>query len=156
MASSDSTRVKRPFWMHQTAEYVLGLLLVGQGLQSPTPVPPAIAGGLVLVNAAVVRGPLSAFRLVSRPTHRVLDVMVVVAVVVLAVQPVVDVESGARLVMVAIAGVMGFIWWQSSFEEKQRTRGPVDASGGVSSEVGRLAGRAVGDGIAAAKRLKRR
>ena len=46
----------RPFWLHQFAEYLLGLVLVAQGLQSPTPAVPALAGGLVLLNAALVGG----------------------------------------------------------------------------------------------------
>jgi hypothetical protein len=37
MARPDSTRAKRPFWMHQLVEYVLGIVLIAQGLQSPTP-----------------------------------------------------------------------------------------------------------------------
>ena len=59
-------RVRRPFWLHQAAEYLIGLVLVAQGLQSPTPLVPTLAGGVVIVNAAVVEGPLGAFRLVPR------------------------------------------------------------------------------------------
>jgi hypothetical protein len=33
--------------MHQAAEYLLGGVLVAQGLQSPTPAIPALAGGLI-------------------------------------------------------------------------------------------------------------
>ncbi len=145
--------------MHQLVEYVLGMVLVAQGLQSPTPVAPAVAGGLIVVNAAIVRGaPLSAFRLLRRAQHRALDLVVLAAVLVLALQPWMAVESGARLVMVGVAAVMGVVWWNSSFAERApRSRRPVGAPGEArGTEVGRLAGRLVGDGINAARRMGKR
>ncbi len=141
--------------MHQLVEYVLGGVLVAQGLQSPQPVVPAVAGFLVLANASTVRdGALSAFRVVSRRTHRIVDVMVIIAIVLMAIQPWIEVDGGARIVVLAIAAVMGFVWWQSSFAEKQR-RTTVAGDGGVGTEIGRRAGRMVGDGINAAKRWKK-
>jgi hypothetical protein len=58
--------------------------------------------------------------------------------------------------MVVIAVVMVFVWLQSNFDEKLKraSRPKITAEGGRGTEVGRLAGRAVGDGINAAKRLK--
>lgn len=142
--------------MHQLVEYILGAVLVAQGLQSPTPVPPAVAGGLIMLNAAITRGPLAAFRITSRAVHRTADLVVIAAVVALGVQPWISVEPGARIVMVGIAAAMAFVWWQTSFAEKHPRRSPISADGGRSTEVGRLAGRAVGDGINAAKRLRKR
>ncbi len=157
MARPDSARAKRPFWMHQLVEYILGIVLIAQGLQSPTPAAPAVAGGLVVLNAAIARGPLSAFRVLSRGQHRVADVVVIAGIVVCAVQPVVEVDPTVRLVMAAIAAVMAFVWFQSSFAEKPRrggARAPITAEGGRGTEIGRMAGRAVGDGINAARRLR--
>jgi hypothetical protein len=185
--------VKRPFWIHQIAEYVLGLLLVAQGLQSPAPLVPSIAGGLIVMNAAIVRGaPLSAFRLVSRTQHRVLDVVVLAVIVVLIVQPWIEVIPADRLIMTGIVVVMGFVWMNSNFIEKvpraQRkaakaagaptsatapttaagagtplpppTGDPVDIggvdNGSVGGDIGRKAGRLVGNGINAAKRYGKR
>jgi hypothetical protein len=156
MAGQAKTDGKRPFWMHQLAEYLLGGVLVAQGLQSPTPALPAIAGGLIMVNAAVVSGPMSAFRVVGRRTHRVLDVVVIALVLVAAVQPVIDVEASARVVMAAIAGVLAFIWWQTSFAERASRRSAISAADGRSTEVGRLAGRAVGDGVNLVRRFRKR
>ncbi|MGE0140810.1 MAG: hypothetical protein AB7R77_23650 [Ilumatobacteraceae bacterium] len=155
-AGATAERRKRPFWMHQLAEYLLGGVLVAQGLQSPTPAMPAIAGGLILVNAAIVRGSLSAFRVVGRSTHRVLDVVVIAVVLAFAALPTFDIESTTRVVMAAIALVMAFIWWQTSYAERTRTRAPISAEGGRSTEVGRLAGRAVGDGVNMIRRLRKR
>jgi hypothetical protein len=143
--------------MHQIVEYLLGGALLAQGLQSPEPVAPALAGLLVLANAATVRGAaFSAFRLVSRRVHRVLDLVVIAAVVVLAVQPWIDADDGLRLVMLGIAAGLGFVWWRSSFAERAR---PSVATGAVDDRgvrMGRAAGRFVGDGINAVKRTAAR
>jgi hypothetical protein len=145
--------------MHQVVEYVLGGALIAQGLQSPDPVPPSVAGLLVLANACTVRGgALSAFRVTSRATHRILDVVVIAITVGLALQPWIDTDSGARIVMIGIAAVLAFVWWQSSFVEKQsrQARDAISADDGRSTQIGRRAGRLVGDGINAAKRYERR
>lgn len=171
----------RPFWLHQLVEYILGITLVSQALQSPTPAVPAIAGAVMLVNAAIVRGPLAAFRLVGRRTHRLADLGVIGLTVLLAVQPWVAIDAGARLIMVFIAAVQGFVWWQSDLAEPAPrapraagTRSPVPSapspspspspsppvspspSSGAgsdrSTQVGRAAGRAVGSGVRAVRR----
>jgi hypothetical protein len=153
---ADPTKPKRPFWMHQAAEYVLGAVLVAQGLQSTTPLMPSISGGLIMLNAAIVRGPLAAFRGVSRSLHRVLDVVVVLTVVAFGAQPWVSVEGTTRLTMIVIAGIMGFIAWQTNYAEKVKTRPAISAADGRGVEIGRLAGRLVGDGVNAAKRLRKK
>jgi O-antigen ligase len=153
----DDAKPKRPFWMHQLAEYVLGAVLVAQGLQSITPAMPSVAGGLIMANAAIVRGPLAAFRGISRPVHRVLDGVVVLAVIALAVQPWVSVEATTRLTMAVIAGIMGFIAWQTNYTEKVRSaRSPITPADGRGAEIGRMAGRFVGDGVNVAKRLRKK
>lgn len=146
---------KRPFWMHQVVEYVLGLVLISQALQNPDPTVPAVLGGAIVVNAASTPGALSAFRVVPRRVHRLVDVVLIGALVVFAVQPWIGVDEGVRVVMIALAAVLGFIWWQSDFTDKQR-RPPVNSDGGKSTEIGRLAGRAVGGGVNAVKRRTKR
>ena len=152
----ETRKPKRPFWMHQLAEYVLGAVLIAQGLQSPTPLMPTIGGGLFLLNAAIVRGPLAAFRGIPRSLHRVLDIVVIAVTVGLAAQPWVSIEGSTRMIMVAIAAVMGFLSWQTSYAEKVRSRAAITAADGRGVEVGRLAGRLLGDGVNAARRLKKR
>jgi uncharacterized membrane protein YhaH (DUF805 family) len=155
--AADTSKPKRPFWMHQLAEYVLGAVLIAQGLQSPTPLMPAVAGGLFLANAAMARGPLAAFRGVSRSLHRVFDVVVIVAVIGLAAQPWASIEGSTRVIMVAIAAVMGFLSWQTNYVERVKSPRPrITAADGRGAEVGRLAGRMLGDGVNAARRLKKR
>jgi hypothetical protein len=150
MASSE--RVRRPFWLHQGAEYLIGLVLVAQGLQSPTPLIPSLAGALVIVNAAIVDGPLGAFRLVPRRLHRTLDVVVIATLAVAAALPWLDVDNTSRLLMLAVAALLAYVWWHSSFEPPaSRAAGPpVDRS----EAVGRAAGKVVG-GAARAIRDRR-
>ena len=150
---SRDDRVLRPFWLHQAAEYLIGLALVAQGLQSPTPVVPALAGGLIVVNAACVDGPIGAFRLVSRRNHRWTDLVVIGMLVVAAALPWLDVDNTSRLLMVIVAVILGVVWWNSSFAPPvTRTREqPVDRS----EAVGRFAGRAVGNTVKAARRWHR-
>lgn len=130
----------RPFWLHQGAEYLFGLLLVGQGLQSPTPAVPALAGGLVLLNAALVNGPLGAFRAVTRPVHRWLDLGVIAVLIVAAALPFVEVDNTSRALLVGVAVLMAFVWWNTRFEERvRRVR-----DGSVAEHAAGFAGRAAG------------
>ena len=75
-------------------------------------------GAVVVMNAAIARGPASAFPLVSRTVHRWLDVVVMLLLVGAAFQPVLDVDSTGRLLLCGIAFVMFFIWLNSDFAEK--------------------------------------
>jgi hypothetical protein len=132
-------------------------VLIAQGLQSPQPLLPSVAGGLIVANTSIVRGgAMSAFRLVSRQLHRILDLVVIGAIVVGAAQPFIEVDPGARVVMVGIAAVLAFVWFQTTFAEKSKpTRAPITVERGRSDEVGRIAGRAVASGVNAVKRFRK-
>jgi hypothetical protein len=150
-----SGRARRPFWLHQLVEYIIGLILVAQGLQGPEPLVPAIVGGVVLFNAAVAIGPLGAFRLVGRRLHRILDLLAIGVVAVAAVQPWIDVDVGTRAIMIAIAVVYGFVWFYSDFAEKQaRQQRRVAATGDRGEDLGRTAGRLAGNAVTAWRRRK--
>jgi len=142
--------------MHQLVEYMIGLILVATGLQGPEPLVPAVVGGVVLLNAAVAIGPLSAFRVVGRRVHRVVDLVVIAFVVVAAVQPWVDVDVGTRAIMVGIALVYGFVWFYSDFAEKQarKQRRAAMATGDRGEDLGRTAGRLAGNAVTAWRRRK--
>jgi len=135
-------RVLRPFWLHQAAEYLLGLVLVAQGLQSPTPVVPSLAGGLVLVNAACVDGPISAFHWFSRGLHKTLDLVVIAVIALGAALPFLDVDNTTRIVMLVVAVILGVVWLNSSFTKAApRTRAEmVDRSEAIGRGAGRIAG----------------
>ena len=142
---------KRPFWMHQVVEYILGGSLIAAGLQSPTPVVPSVIGAIVMLHAAITIGPVGAFRVLSRRVHRVVDVGVIALEVVAGVQPWIDLDNGTRVVVVGIALVHSFVWWQSNFAERIKSPS-VSAEGGRSTEIGRIAGRLVGNGVNAVRR----
>lgn len=131
-------RAKRPFWMHQLVEYILGGALVASGLQSPEPLVPAVVGGVVLLFAASTKGAMSAFRLLDRRLHRWLDPVLVLVQIAAALQPWVSVDNATRAIMVAIAVVHAVVWLGSSFTEKP-TRAK-NAANGVSGSTGAGAG----------------
>lgn len=143
----DSTvsTVKRGFWAHQIVEYLFGLGAIAWGAQSPKPLYPCIAGALFLVNAATTDGPIAAFRLVPRRVHRLLDVVLVVALIVLAVVAGDGIDATGRGMLVAFGCAHAFVTWRTDFHKKQpRDRNapsrPLDSEG-----IGRMAGRVSGN-----------
>lgn len=155
--ADDSIRAMRPFWMHQVVEYVIGIVLISAGSQSPEPAVPAILGAIVLVNAAISIGPAGAFRLVPRKVHRVIDLFVIGLILFGAVQPFWSVDNSTRLVMAAVAIVLLFVWWHTDFATKeQRKVRRRSTARPTSEEIGRKAGRMAGDGVNAAKRMTNR
>ena len=152
MARTD--RVLRPFWLHQSSEYLVGIVIVVMGLQTVKPAIPVLAGGLVLLNAALVDGPLGAFRLFSRRGHRIADIVVIALLVLGAVAPI-GIDSTSRLILGAAAVVLAIVWWNSAFENRASKRkaaaaaaattaGGQPAKGDRSQSIGRGAGRLAG------------
>ncbi len=64
---AETERARRPFWIHQLVEYLVGLALISASVQLPEPTVPAVMGLVVLFNAAIAQGAAGAFRLVSKP-----------------------------------------------------------------------------------------
>jgi Ca2+/Na+ antiporter len=145
--------MKRPFWIHQIAEYLLGIALISQGLQSSSALVPTLLGLAIVVNAAIVSGPLSAAKVVRRRTHRTIDVVLVALCVVAVVVARDDMTSSTVVMVLGVAVVIAFLVVRSDFTEKVR-RPRVDASGGRAEEIGRLAGRAAGDGVKLWRRVR--
>ncbi len=148
--------------MHHLAEYLLGVVFVAQGLQSPSPVAPTLMGALVLLNTASAKGAMSAFRLVGRRVHRILDVVVIVVVVIVAVQPVFSIDNGTRLIMGFLAFALAMVCLNSDYSEpvkKVRGKKATTAAAAASAEnesrpdgsmpdtIGRTAGRLAGKGV---------
>jgi len=174
-------RVRRPFWMHQVVEYLVGAVLLSFAFQSPTPAVPALLGGLVLVNAAIADGAAGAFSVVGRRLHRLLDLVVVGVLAFCAVQPWLDLELTGRLATLAIAVALLFVWFHTNFDEKparrtrrgavrtadpdagrtadpehERAAEPDAEQDARSEELGRRAGRIVGDGVNTIRRWRNR
>lgn len=140
---------KRSFWLHQLAEYVIGAAMVASGLQSPTPTVSAVVGGLIILNAAIVAGPLGAFRVVGRRTHRVLDWVVVAIALGTVAWP--GVEAGTRVVQAGIALVYAVVVWGTDYSPA-RLGPPSGQPGSTGEAVGRAAGRVTAKGIRALRR----
>lgn len=158
---------KRPFWMHQLVEYILGGALVATGIQSPYPVMPAVLGGVIMLHAAFTRGALAAFNVIDRRVHRFIDPFIIVLVVFSAIRPWAEIDDGSRVVVLGIAAVHTVVWMSSSFAEKPKKQksapaAPVKAA--ASSEpadpndrsviVGQKAGRMAASGVLFARRTK--
>ena len=149
---------KRPFWMHQLAEYIIGGALVASGLQSPTPAVPAAVGGLIMFNAAITRGGLAAFQWIHRRVHRYLDLVIMGVIVAAAVQPWISVDTGSRSLLIVFGVMMLVVWLGSSFTEKVKkpklSETAAPKGGDRSTDFGRSAGRMVGAGVKAARAAK--
>lgn len=146
----------RPFWIHQMAEYLIGIALVSQGVQDAKPLLPTLAGAMVVVNAAIVSGPLGAFRVINRRMHRALDVVMMVAIAVAALQPWVEVTSAARVVMLVILLPLGFLWFYTDWAERvgrkqRRAERAAESSRPTGEQVGKVAGRLAGTAYTSAR-----
>ncbi|MCU1387229.1 MAG: hypothetical protein JWL72_567 [Ilumatobacteraceae bacterium] len=106
----------------------MGAVFVAQGLQSPTPLVPSICGGLVMLNTACAKGPLSAFRVFGRRMHRLLDGVVILVIIAMTVQPFITVDSSTRLIMAVLTFAIAFIWIQSDFSESAKAQRKLDAA----------------------------
>lgn len=148
----------RPFWIHQLAEYLIGVALIAQGFQDPEPLVPTVVGILIMFNAAIVHGPMGAFRLVGRRVHRWLDLVMIGVVVLAAVQPWIEVEVTGRAILLVIALPLGFLWFYTDWAERpQRSQRRKERAGPTSENVGRSAGRMAGNAYVAGKRaIKKR
>jgi hypothetical protein len=135
-------RAQRPFWIHQFMEYAIGFTLIGFGFQDTNPTVPAIVGVVVLINAAVVRGPLGAFRFMGRKVHRWVDIAVMGFLAFAALQPWVEVSSLGRLALLALIVPFAFLWWYTDWEERPGRAQRRTERGSVKSEdIGKTAGR---------------
>jgi hypothetical protein len=151
-------RAMRPFWIHQMAEYVIGIAIVSQGLQDPDPVVPSVIGTLVIFNAAIVRGPLGAFKWVGRGLHRWFDVALMGVILFTALQPWIEVSVTGRGLMLIMLLPLGFLWFYTDWAERQARKERRKAAAGPTGEqMGRTAGRLAGSSYATAKQaLKKR
>jgi hypothetical protein len=148
-------RTRRPFWIHQIVEYVLGLILIAAAVQQPNPAVPAVMGLLIILNAAITIGPAGAFRIMSRRVHRVLDLLMIAILAASTLQTWVDEDTTGRLVVGAITFVLFIVWFHTDFDDRSERKARRAARAKPQSEeLGRQAGRVVGDTVNSLKRWK--
>jgi hypothetical protein len=97
----------RHLWISQTLEYIIGFALASAAAQSGTPMVPAVFAGLVILNAASLKAPLSAFRLTNGRVHQMLGICLSLLAMVAAV--VIDVDVSTRAMLIGLAGTQGFV-----------------------------------------------
>ncbi|HEY4333789.1 MAG TPA: hypothetical protein VGM78_14510 [Ilumatobacteraceae bacterium] len=115
-----ATPGKRPFLMHQLAEYLMGVVFIAQGLQSHTPVVPTVMGAIVMFNTGAAKGFLSAFRLFGRRIHHILDLAVIAAIVIVAVQPALSIDNTTRVIMGLLAFALLVVCLNSDYSEPKK------------------------------------
>jgi hypothetical protein len=140
---------KLPFGIHQLAEYVLGLGLIAQAAQGASAILPVVLGAAILLSAALVDGPLAGWKAVSRPVHRVVDIVLACVALALAVLPWTGASAASRAVLAIAAALFGLLILRSSYAPKVVR--PPRSRGDVAEDLGRSAGRLVGRGVRAYK-----
>ena len=148
----------RPFWIHQAVEYLIGMALVAQAIQDPDPVIPALVGMLVILNAAIVRGPLGAFKWFGRAAHKWIDLGLMIVIALVAIQPFAEVPVSGRAIMLVILVPFAFLWFYTDWAERPSRKERREATAGPTGEkIGRSAGRIAGASYVAAKQaIKKR
>jgi hypothetical protein len=148
------------FWIHQLVEYLLGILVISQAVQTDRPLLPVLVGLGIIVLAATADGPVAAFHLVPRPVHRVLDIVAIVAIaVVLVVERDAMGTTGLLFVGLAAVAMVGLVL-RTNYRPKQKRAGndaipPASSPGSPKSEAyGRAAGRVVGLGVRSLRNRK--
>jgi hypothetical protein len=148
----------RPFWIHQAAEYLIGIAVVATAIQDPEPVIPSVVGVLVILNAAVVRGPLGAFKWFGRAVHKWIDLALMILILLSVIQPFADIPIAGRGVMLLALVPYAFLWFYTDWAERPSRKERREATAGPTGEkIGRSAGRIAGASYVAAKQaIKKR
>ncbi|MFM8388748.1 MAG: hypothetical protein ACKOA5_05830 [Actinomycetota bacterium] len=106
-----STKPARLGLFHQAGDYVVVALVLLSLSRAEVAAWPLAIGALGLVNAAMTRGPLAAYRRIPLPLHGAIDIALVVACVVGAVA--VRSNTTDALVLVSTALLQGTNVWLS-------------------------------------------
>ena len=96
----------RGFWLHQIVEYLIAAALILMSAQSDYPIVTSAFGIGLLINVTITDGPLSAYKIISRQVHRIIDWLYVVALIVGAIALEIDQSTRTTLFGVAIALVV--------------------------------------------------
>lgn len=100
-------RERKHLWLVQLLEYAIGFAIAWSASRASDPLVPAIVAGAVIANAAMVKAPLSAFRVTGPQLHRVIGIALSIAILAAAVF--VDVDAGTKAVLVIGALAEGFV-----------------------------------------------
>jgi hypothetical protein len=97
----------RGFWLHQIVEYVIGIGMLFLAGQSSDPMWPAVLGAAILVNAAMSDGAMSAYRVIPRRVHKVVDWVVIVLAIAASIFA--DHDAQARVSLLGVGLILAVI-----------------------------------------------
>jgi hypothetical protein len=106
----------RGFWIHQLVEYVIAILLIVMSAQIHKPLVPVLFGIALLLNVALADGAMSAYKLLSRGMHRLIDWVIIIGCLISAV--IFDVGASGRLALVGVGLVLGVISLGTNFAKR--------------------------------------
>ena len=104
---SDEPQKKRNLWVVQLIEYILGLGTGAATVNAVRPLGIALVAIMIVSNAALLKAPLSAFRVTNARAHQLLGIVIALVSVVIAVTIPMDVSS--QLIVIAVAVAQGFL-----------------------------------------------
>ena len=137
-------RLVLPFISHQVIEYLAALYLIQAGAKAGgRPAPVAYGIGAAMLAAAALSGkPLGGGR-ITRPQHRFVDIVLIVAV---AAAPFVfgfSDETASLIRFEGLAVALAALFWVTSYAHPQK--GQVkEIAKGLKEQAPRMAGRALG------------
>ena len=112
----EKSSLGRSFWLHQIVEYLIAAALILMSAQSRHPFVLAAYGIALLINVTVVDGPFSAYKLMSRGVHRILDWLFVVALFAGAF--VLDVDQSTRTTLFGVGLAIVVIALTTNYTKK--------------------------------------
>lgn len=102
-----SVRQRRHLWLVQLIEYAIGLGIAWSATRASEPLIPALLAAAVTANAALVKAPLSAFRVTNAQVHRFIGIAL--AVVAFALAIFIDVDATTKVLLILGAVAEGFV-----------------------------------------------
>jgi hypothetical protein len=135
----------RPYWLHQIAEYVVGLILLLLISRADSDAVPLLAAGcaLVLINTAISGPPAGCLHLVGRRVHRWTDVAVIVALVVIPIVFHERTSTNVWFTMIGCAVVLLVVRLTTNYSVKPK-REPMPPLSDIAKASPRALGRAIG------------
>lgn len=100
-------RQRKHLWLVQLLEYAIGFAIAWSASRASAPLIPAVVAGAVICNAAIVKAPLSAFRVTGPQVHRFIGIAL--SIVILAAAIFVDVDAMTKALLVVGAVAEGFV-----------------------------------------------
>ena len=112
----EKSSLGRSFWLHQIVEYLIAAALILMSAQSRHLFVLVAYGIALLINVTVVDGPFSAYKLMSRSIHRVLDWLFVVALFAGALM--LDVDQATRTTLFGVGLAIVVIALTTNYTKK--------------------------------------